>query len=217
MALFGEKREYDKNGDGRLSRGEWTRWYLERYGHDDEMARRRRRAAERAALEAEPEPLEADGPVEALEEAVYPLLAGLRALLGEGAALEDSFWQLTAYGITSALLAAGGGGGEGLAAVAAFYRRYPVCRPEELLLPVRRGQAAFAHRFRLEGDRLGDFWAGLLPALPPPAPGRPLPRAVRALTEGLGRLREVLAGQDALEEQLRLETLLEARWAAGQG
>ena len=39
---WGSQRKFDKNGDGRLSSGEWRDWYLSTYGHDMEMAERKK-------------------------------------------------------------------------------------------------------------------------------------------------------------------------------
>ncbi len=41
MALHRNQGKYDKNGDGRLSAGEWRNWYFGTYGHDIEIAERR--------------------------------------------------------------------------------------------------------------------------------------------------------------------------------
>lgn len=42
MALHGNQKKFDKNGDGRLSAGEWQNWYSATYGHDIEMSERRK-------------------------------------------------------------------------------------------------------------------------------------------------------------------------------
>ena len=40
--LWGDQKNYDRNGDGRLNAGEWQNWYFGKHGHDIEMAERRR-------------------------------------------------------------------------------------------------------------------------------------------------------------------------------
>ena len=40
--LWGRQQKFDKNGDGRLGSGEWRNWYLSTFGHDMEMAERKK-------------------------------------------------------------------------------------------------------------------------------------------------------------------------------
>lgn len=44
MALWGDEKKFDRNGDGKLSAGEWHDWYSATYGHDIELSERRREA-----------------------------------------------------------------------------------------------------------------------------------------------------------------------------
>ena len=53
MALHGNQKKFDKNGDGKLSAGEWQNWYLRTYGVDIEHAERRKSAQAQANWNAQ--------------------------------------------------------------------------------------------------------------------------------------------------------------------
>ena len=81
MALFGRQKDYDENGDGRLSSSEWQEWYWETYGADLEREERRKKAEAKRAAEVRRELQWREAlspPLRALER-ILPFVHGLHA------------------------------------------------------------------------------------------------------------------------------------------
>ena len=87
--------------------------------------------------------------LEDLEQGVHAILNGMESYYHNEEEAKTPTWELTAYGITSALLKVGRVKSEAVRLLQVFYQRYPVCTAEDILSAVRQGMPAFASKYRL--------------------------------------------------------------------
>lgn len=122
--------------------------------------------------------------LEDLEQGVYAILNGMECYYHNEEVAKTPTWELTAYGITSALLKVGRVKSEAVRLLQAFYQRYPVCTAEDILSAVRQGTPAFASKYRLSALAVGGFWNHVPPA------------ALRQILDGLCQVWSLFSGED---------------------
>ena len=223
MALRGSKRAYDRDGDGRLSAGEWTDWYYGTYGHDLEMAERRRKQSCEAAIQQ----WEAEN-LSVLCQCWDGVVQAVRHLAPQDAELSVLAQKAAAYEMAAGLLAGGrwswtiSGGGETISRYAfrpfqqlvrAFLqlRSFP-CAFERIDQAVCRGDVPFSGEGALQERSCGAFWRRLIEAVDPWDGEEEPPDAVGWLLQDMGTAYDRLSDGQGAGEAERLQRAFLAQW-----
>ena len=148
--------------------------------------------------------------LEALERGVFAILEGMREFYGSDDAAKDPTWQLAVHAVSNALIPASNRTEGNLRRLQAFFRRYAVCTPEEVLSAAESGTPAFDSRFHLSGDTLGSFWQELLPRLSSTGDSRSLPHSLDQILDGWSETEAFFTGADSAQRRQELESALAA-------
>ena len=179
MALHRNQGKYDKNGDGRLSAGEWRKGYFGTYGHDIEIAERR------ALAEAETEwESWLSRAVQVTQSAAEEFVDSACAILPKTQNHpKDLAWKALLYHVSSALIKSGLWNETRTSATGIFVSNrtfYPyrsvaihlaeisgINSTEGLKYAVKAKKPMYAEEGALTDRICGEFWMQIIAQLPP--------------------------------------------------
>ena len=203
MALFGRQKDYDENGDGRLSSSEWQEWYWETYGADLEREERRKKAEAKRAAEVRRELQWREAlspPLRALERWKADISKGMWECYGDEEALKEPCWKLLLYTVSRALRSKENRTERNQRLVNGFFHSCTVCTPEELWSNIQKGKTLFEAEYRLEPKWYpGTFWQEIRKYLLPFDPYLPWPDWLYQIVYGMGQVEEVFTGTSSYE------------------
>ncbi|WP_297720066.1 hypothetical protein [Intestinimonas sp.] len=174
--LWGRQQKFDKNGDGRLGSGEWRNWYLSTFGHDMEMAERKKvsqmeanwedwlngaaqvvRNAANIFLESAGMLLPPNSKKLAWQTLLYQMMAGL---------VEGNQWNISEH--TNTNMFVGNRVFYPYRALAFDLAKISgQCSEHELEKAILRGAPLFSDVGALTAEHCGSFWRQVIMQLPP--------------------------------------------------
>ena len=160
--LHGSQKQFDKDGDGKLSMREWNRWYYYAVGADEDA--RKRRAANAAAEQKRAEI--AEGFADHAATIINWMYHDLEHLEGEREDQAMRIMHLALYVISSALQTQTVSDGLRYL-LRAFWAHFQPTLSESVYQGLCAKQLIFEEIGVIRSDRLGSFWMELLYSLPP--------------------------------------------------
>ena len=174
--LWGRQQKFDKNGDGRLGSGEWRNWYLSTFGHDMEMAERKKvsqmeanwedwlngaaqvvRNAANIFLESAGMLLPPNSKKLAWQTLLYQMMAGL---------VEGNQWNISEH--TNTNMFVGNRVFYPYRALAFDLAKISgQCSEHEMEKAILRGEPLFSDVGALTAEHCGSFWRQVIMQLPP--------------------------------------------------
>lgn len=179
MALHRNQGKYDKNGDGRLSAGEWRNWYFRTYGHDIEIAERRALADAETEWESW-----LNRAVRVTQNAAEKFVDSACAILPKTQNRPKKLaWKALLYHVSSALIKSGLWNETRTSATGIFVSDrtfYPyrsvatylvrisgINSKEDLKYAVKTRKPMYTEEGALTDSACGEFWTQIIAQLPP--------------------------------------------------
>ena len=179
MALHRNQGKYDKNGDGRLSAGEWRNWYFRTYGHDIEIAERRALADAETEWESW-----LNRAVRVTQNAAEKFVDSACAILPKTQNRpKELAWKALLYHVSSALIKSGLWNETRTSATGIFVSDrtfYPyrsvatylvrisgINSKEDLKYAVKTRKPMYTEEGALTDSACGEFWTQIIAQLPP--------------------------------------------------
>ena len=161
--LYGSQKQFDKNGDGKLTGAEWQRWYQYAYGNEIEAKEKRRRA--NAVAEQKRAQIAADF-ADHVSDLINWMYRDLAHLEGEREDQAIRTMHLALYVISAALQTQKVD--ESMRyLLRAFWNEFQPTFDESVYQALCAKQVMFAEIGEISEKRLGSFWRKLLDNLPP--------------------------------------------------